>query len=612
MKSWFAFLRNGLSRRQFVDSVSGISASPDLKSSFRSLYPFIAPKWKKGALGALFVLASSLLALPQPLIIRFLVDNVILSRQPELLAGAVVLLIVIVLAEKLSLLWQDFYFSRLEQEIILEVQKELLRRTLRFPKSFFDGQETGYLTSRLSADVQNLRWFFSGTVVQIASNLLRFAGGMAFLFYLEWRLALPVLVLFPGLFLLLRYLSSRLLILSHHSMEQEGRIRSRYQESLSSIPLIKAFTAEGRTLGRLLTELRGAMQTSLEQTTIHSAATLMIDSLPGIARAALLAFGGYWVITGEWTLGSLLAFQVYLGYVFGPAQFLASANLQLQNARAALERVSALLEVAPEENRGRENAGGLRGEVEFKNVCFSYAHEPVLRDVSFRVLPGERVGIAGPSGTGKSTLVSLILQFYKPASGEILFDGLSAEEYALDFLRSRLGYVPQSTFLFTGTILENLRFGNPGATMEEVRRAAEAAEIQDFIARLPEGYETKLGENGLNLSEGQRQRLSLARALVRDPDIIILDEPTSALDIQTEDTIFRSLPAIVRGKTLFIIAHRLSTLRDCDRILLLQGSSLAASGALEKADSPLEPSNFFPPHGERKIDLCALDGAAEI
>jgi ABC-type multidrug transport system fused ATPase/permease subunit len=314
--------------------------------------------------------------------------------------------------------------------------------------------------------------------------------------------------------------------------------------------------------------------------------------MPGMAKLIVLALGAYWVIQGHWSLGSLLAFIAYLAYVFGPAQFLASANLQLQNARAALERVSALYDIIPEENIGAgEKTERLRGEIEFRNVSFSYdEREPVLNNISFRIEPGERVAIVGPSGVGKTTLLSLILRFYRPGAGEIYFDGRPAEHYELGSLRRRIGYVSQSALLLSGTIRENLRYGNPEAREEEIVRAATVADIHDFIISLAEGYESEIGEKGVRLSEGQKQRLSLARAVVKDPDILVLDEPTSALDSRTEKTIFQSLPSIIENKTLFVVAHRLSTIMNSDRIFLLDQNRLIAIGTHE---SLMESNDYY-------------------
>jgi ABC-type bacteriocin/lantibiotic exporter with double-glycine peptidase domain len=580
MKSLFNTLKQGLTRMHSKDKIGGTSEPAGLRTNLKNLRPYVSRHWRKGVLGGLLIIFAALLGFPLPLITRYLIDNVILGRQLALLAGAVLLLAGIALAEKLMNLLQQFYFSRFEQEVILDIQQGLLDRALRFPKSFFDANQTGYLMSRLSSDVQGLRWFFSGTVVYIFSNLLRFMGGVVFLLYLEWRLAIGVLVIIPGLVFLVRYFSGKLHVLGHQSMEQYANVSSQFQECLSSVFLIKAFSSEMRTVGRLVSELKKALQISLEQSTVGSVANLLITSMPGIARATVLALGAYWVIKNEWTLGSLLAFQAYLGYVFSPAQYLATANLELQNARASLERVSALFDIVPEENidKGKE-VERLNGEVEFKNVSFSYdSREPVLGNISFHIRPGEHVAIVGPTGVGKTTLLSLILRFYKPIEGEIYFDGQPASDYEVGSLRQRIGYVSQNTLLLSGTIMENLRYGNPDASEEQVFRAAKVAGIHDFICSLPEGYESEIGERGVNLSEGQKQRLSIARALIKDPDILILDEPTSALDSLTEKSIFQLLPDTVRNKTLFVVAHRFSTIRDSDRILLMNENRLVAVG----------------------------------
>jgi ABC-type bacteriocin/lantibiotic exporter with double-glycine peptidase domain len=590
--SWWIYLKSGLSRKLPEDRIGGQPSHGSLKTSLENLHPFVGRHWRKGAGGVLLILITSFLGIPQPLIMRYLVDDVILSRQLGLLAVAILLLAGILLAEKLTGLLQQFYFARFEQEVTLDIQQDLFSHVLRFPKTFFDEKQTGYLMSRLSSDVEGLRWFFSSTIVYIISNVLRFAGGVVVLFYLEWRLALGVLFIIPGLVLSIRYFSKKVHVLSHQGMEKEATVSSHLQESLSSVSLIKAFSTEARSVKRFTSQLKEAFHISLEQTTVNSVASLLINSMPGVAKLIVLALGAYWVIQGHWTLGSLLAFIAYLAYVFGPAQYLASANLQLQNARAALERVSALYDIIPEEDVGAgERTERLRGEIEFKNVSFSYdGREPVLNNISFHIHPGERVAIVGPSGVGKTTLLSLILRFYKPSAGEIYFDGRPATDYELSSLRRRIGYVSQSALLLSGTIRENLLYGNPEAGEEEIVGAATVADIHDFIESLAEGYETEIGEKGVNLSEGQKQRLSLARVLVKDPDILVLDEPTAALDSQTEKTIFQSLPSIIKSKTLFVVAHRLSTIMHSHRIFLLDQKRLVAIGTHE---SLMESNDYY-------------------
>jgi ABC-type bacteriocin/lantibiotic exporter with double-glycine peptidase domain len=598
LDNWWTYLKQGLSRPSPEDRIAGQEGYGNTLDSLRNLRPYLLRHWRNAAAGLLLILFASLLAFPQPLITRYIVDDVILKRQLGLLAGAIALLIVLILAEKLVKVLEDFTFARFEQGITLDIQQRLFDRVLHFPKSFFDEIQTGYLMSRLSDDAEGLRWFFSSTVVYVLSNLIRFAGGVGFLFYLEWRLAVIILVIFPGILFAMNYFARKVHVLSHRSMEQEAHISSRMQEALSSTPLIKSFASEDRTQNRLVSELKKAFQISLEQTAVSSLADTAISILPAVSRGIALALGAYWVIKEEWTLGSLLAFQGYLGYVFGPAQFLATANLQLQKALAALQRIWALFRILPEENsRTGIKVDHLKGEIEFREVSFSYnGRENVLDRLSFEIRPGEHLAVAGQSGVGKTTLLSLILCFYRPTSGEIYFDSRPASDLQVTSLRKKIGYVSQNTLLLSGTIMDNLRYGNPEAGEEEMIQASRAAELHDFITGLPSGYHTEIGEKGIRLSEGQKQRLSIARALVKVPDVLVLDEPTSSLDGKTEGSILRSLPAFVKDKTLLVVSNKLSTLKYCDRVLLLDENKRLTSSTHQQLMETNEYYRSLIPH----------------
>jgi ABC-type bacteriocin/lantibiotic exporter with double-glycine peptidase domain len=350
MDTWFSYLKRGLSRKLPEDRIAGREGYTDTKANLHNLRLFVARHWRKDVLGAFLILFNSLLGCPQPLITRYLIDDVILGRQLGLLAGAILLLVGVKVLGTLTGLLQQFYFARFEQEVILDIQHNLLDRTLRFPMSFFDDKEIGYLMSRLSSDVHGLRWFFSSTLVYIISNVLRLVGGAVLLFYLEWKLAIVALVIIPGLVLGVRYFSGKIRVLSHQGMEQQANVSRRMQESLSATSLIKAFVSEKREVDRIMSEWRAAFQIALERVAVGSVAHLSIGAPGDVAKLVTLVVGAYKVILGDWSLGSLLAFQAYLGYVYGPVQFLATTNLQLQNALAALERVSALFDIVPEEN----------------------------------------------------------------------------------------------------------------------------------------------------------------------------------------------------------------------------------------------------------------------
>jgi ABC-type multidrug transport system fused ATPase/permease subunit len=592
MPSWIDYLRKGLSRTQSKDRVANGQGETSALANFENLRPFLVRHWRKGLLGVVIIILSSLLLYPQPLITRYLIDEVILARRLDKLWLALLLLGgVKVLGMGFGMI-QQFYFTRFEQAVILDVQSDLFERLLHFPKSFFDETETGYLMSRIQQDVYGVQWFFSQTLVYALSSILRFVGGVAFLFYLEWRLALAVLVLLPLLVWVLNYFSKKIRVLSHEQMEQYANVSRNLQESLASTTLIKTFASEKRTVRRMISEWKAAQQLSLEQTTVGSLANLLIGALPGFANAVVFVAGAYWVIQGNWTFGSLTAFQSYLGYVYSPVMALASTNLQMQNALASLARVSALYSIVPEENLGvGEKVERLKGEVEFKDATFSYdGRESVLENLSFHVNAGEHIAIVGPSGVGKTTLISLILRLYQPTKGDLLFDGRPASGYELASLRQRIGYVPQSSLLLSGTILENLCYGNLEADEAHVVQAAKTAGIHDFIVGLPGGYQALVGESGVNLSEGQKQRVAIARALIKDPDILILDEPTSALDSLTENSFIEALKGMTQGRTLFLIAHRLTTVKNVNRILVLNEKRLVAIGSHREL---METSEYY-------------------
>ena len=590
IKEFLFYLRSGFSRHAEVDRISGEKQYPPFKKSIARLKPFFMRHLRKGAAGMGLILAASLLEFPKPILLKYLVDDVILSRHLELLAALLFILAGIAALEILAGLARNFYLARFEQDVVLDVQENLIGHALKLPKAFFDSSQTGYLMSRLSADVQGLNWFFSGSVVYLLENGIRFAGGIAFLFYLEWRLSLIVLALLPLIFIIARLFSHRTYALSHAGMEQHARVNSTFQEFLASMPLIKAFSSERRTLKNALEELRRSVQVALEQTSISSLAGVALQIIPGLARLSVLGAGAYWIVTDRWTLGSLLAYQAYLGYVFGPAQVLASANFEIQGARACLDRISAFLDAVPEDDTGRE-VKSLRGEIEFRGVSFSYnGADPVLRNASFRVRRGERIAVVGPSGAGKTTLISLLLRFYRPDGGEIYFDGEPASSLNPSSVRSRIGYVSQVPKLLRGTFMENLRLGNPDATEEQVIAAAKSAGIHDFIISHAQGYQAVIEEGGANLSEGQKQKLCLARALVRNPDILLLDEPAASMDSISEQSILSSLPDATLGITVFVAAHRLSTFRNSDRILLIDEGGCVTAGDHE---SLLSSSEYY-------------------
>jgi len=592
---YFTYLKNSFSLQLPEDRISPERKYATLRDSLGHIYPSVLKNWKMGAAAYGLLMMTSILTYPQPMINRYLIDDVVLNKQTRMLVPTLLLLLGLAVVSATVSQFQTFYAARFTQDVTLNIQKNLMAKVFSLPKTFFDHIQKGYLMSRFTSDVGGINWFFSGTVVEIVMQFFRFVGGVVFLFYLEWRLAIPVMLSLPAPFFASVFFARRNYVISHHNRERSARYYSIFHEMFSSIRLIKTFSREKQAESDIAMAITENNQAFNEQAVLNSLHHHVMAAMPGAAKFFVLALGSYWVIEGEWTLGSLLAFLTYLSFVYGPVRYLASSANQLQNTRAALERVAALLDAVPEDN---VNAGlevtALNGDVEFKDVSFEYeVDKPVLSGVSFHAACGEHWAVIGKSGAGKTTLVSLMMRFYNPRTGTIFFDGKKASEYNVRYLRRRIGFVAQHTELLSGSILDNLKLGNEDASFEEVVNACKTADIHAYIESLPEKYNTLLTEDGANLSEGQKQRISIARALVRDPDILIMDEPTSTLDHKTESSVCSMLPEAVRGKTLFTIAHRLNTVKSADKVLFLREGKISLCGTHEELMGTDEYKAFF-------------------
>ena len=588
MKALFSYLKSGFSREMPADQ---ISSEQNTRKNLKRLFWFLKPHFPKIAAGVLLSLLLALLDSPRPLISKYLIDDVILGKKYGWFPILVAIVVVTKLVEKGVNIILAFYLPRFENKVIVTLQQNLIERVLNFPKSFFDEKDVGYLMARVYSDAQGLRWFFSGAMRDFTANFFRLIIGVALLFYLQPALALITLFILPCAVVFTKYFSRRFRVLSHHSAEQGAELSREMHETLSLMPLVKAFAREKKESKKLVQRIKDLYEITMEQTALSVFMTLGSGSFLEFSNFLVLLIGVPMIFQGQWTLGSMTAFSAYLASVIGPMQSLSTMNASMQEAFTSLDRYFAFYNILPEEKNGGRQVERLNGDIEFKNVSFSYDGKTnVLDRISFKVPHGERLVIVGPSGVGKTTLTSLILGFYKPSDGDILFDGVPLSQYSIESLRRRIGYVSQKIYLASGSILENLQYGNPDAGLDEVMRAAKAAGIHDFIQGLPGAYHSILGENGVNISQGQAQRLSIARALVKDPDILIFDEPTSSIDVLVERSIFDSLPEVVRNKTLIVVTHHLSTLRDSSRVLVLGGSRIEAIGTHREL---MEKSDFY-------------------
>lgn len=460
---------------------------------------------------------------------------------------------------------------------------------------------------RLDSDAYCLENLVMSGLFPLTSALATLAVMLFILVRLDWHLAALALGVVPLLYAVLRYFMRPLGERAERVKELESTLSERLYETFSAIRLVKSFARERHEQDRFGERARTAMRERVKLTWQESLFSVGITSVTIVGTALVLWVGGVDVIRGRLELGELLVVIAYLGMVYGPLSDIAHTAGQLQEAFASARRIRRTLRVAPEvvdEGAGRRSPSGLKGHIVFDRVSFAYDETPVLQDVSFEALPGETVALVGLTGAGKSTVASLIPRFYDPVAGHVLLDGADVREYDLRALRERIAMVLQDAVLFRGTIAENIRYGRLDATDDDVRDAAVAAHADEFISRLDEGYDAEIGEGGSGFSGGERQRLSIARAVLKDAPILILDEPTSSLDAISEEIIFRALKRLRAGRTTVVIAHRLSTIRDANRIIVLDRGRVIANGP---HDQILRTSGLYRRMWQRLIVGRSLD-----
>lgn len=550
-------------------------------SYLKKTFPFIKPYIRLGLLASILMLFSALLSIPQPLLTKYIIDDVVIKKDISILSIIVIFVILILILDGIVWFLKQFYFNQFEQFVIFEIQQQLINRVLRFPKSFFDSKQTGYLMSRLSKDVFELRMIFSSTVVELITNLFKFIGAIVVLFIIHWKLALLSLFVIPFFYSTVRSFSEKTRKVSHRMMEKTAYVSNNLQETISGIGLIKVFAAEHKEATKISLKLKDLISLNIEKNTICSFSEVVMGLFASMGTVLILWYGSKEIMFNRLTVGEFIAFNSYLGYLYTPSRFLATMNVFLQSSFAALERVFMLFELIPEDedDENKIKVRKLNGAITFENITFYYDYKrPVLKNISFQVNPGEKIAIVGPTGAGKSTLINLIIRLYNAKFGKILFDDKESSQLNLSSIRERISLVSQEIFLFDDTIINNIRYGNSLATDKEVYKVAELAYAHQFITQLQEGYQTRVGERGVKLSTGQKQRISIARAILKNPDILIFDEPTSALDALTEKAIKEMLFEKTNGKTTFVIAHRLSTVTTADKILVLNEGHIVQRG----------------------------------
>ncbi len=466
------------------------------------------------------------------------------------------------------------------QRIVYSLREQLLGHLQALALRHHVVTNTSDSVYRLESDAYSINDLVIGGVFPLLTSILMLGLMFLVLLRMDVTLALLSLAVLPFLYVCLRYYTQRMLNRAEHVKELESKLLGRAYEILSSIRIVKSFAREPHELNRFMTTGAATMNARLRLTWQESTFSVMVTAITMSGTALVLGVGGLHVMRGELTIGQLLVVISYLAAVYGPLSTIAHTTGLLQQAIASSRRVRAVFALTPEilDAENAIDASNIAGDIAFEHVSFSYGDRPIVNDINFVARPGELVALVGLTGAGKTTLASLIPRFYEPTSGRVLVDGRDVSEYRLRSLRQHIALVAQDPVLFGGTVADNIRYGRLDASDADVEAAARAAHAHDFIMRLPEGYQTSIAQAGASLSGGEKQRLSIARAVIKDAPILILDEPTSSLDAISEATVFDALRRLREGRTTLVIAHRLSTIRDANRILVLHEGCVHAQG----------------------------------
>ena len=557
-------------------------------------------------LGSLFVILAAMLvqtvmALAAPWPLKVVLDNVVGSHKlPTWLnhllitffkgdgkitiaVAAALAVVAIAALGALASYIANYYTESVGQWIANDLRLRTYHHLQRLSLSYYDQQRTGALLSTITSDVQTIQGFASSDTLGILVDMFTIVGMLVIMFWLNWDFTLIALAVTPLMLLLVSKFKKAVKAATHEVRKQQANIVSVVQQDLESMRVVKAFGRQDYEQEELAAVSRAVVDAALKARRVKALLSPIVTVTVSLCTAIVLWRGSSLILAGVMTAGSLTVFLAYLTKFFKPVKDLASMTNSIAQAAVGVDRVRAILEadnVIPERPDARQLPAPIRGAIRFDQVKFAYNPEsPVLRGVSFSIEPGELVGVVGPTGGGKSTIISLIPRFYDTTSGTVEIDGVDVRDYKLQWLRSQIGYVLQETVLFRGTVRDNIAYGREGATPEEIIEAAKLANADEFIARMPHGYDTMIGERGDTLSGGQRQRIGIARALVRDNPILILDEPTAALDTESEKLVIEALERLMKGRTVITIAHRLSTIRDASKIIVLDGGVVAEQGS---------------------------------
>ncbi|ULT57491.1 ABC transporter ATP-binding protein/permease [Neobacillus drentensis] len=530
--------------------------------------------------GLFLALVVSVLNMLNPYFAGKIVDKVIYGHQSGLLWPFLGAMIGVTVIKTVIRYNYQIMFEAVSQNVIFKMRDQLYDRLQKLDFSFFDRTKTGDIMARMTGDLEAVRHFTAWAIYMIFENLTILLIAIGFMFYINPLLALAMIAVTPIIGFFATRLSFTVKPTFTEIRGQFARLNSVVQENISGNRVVKAFAKEDYEIEKFSIENEAFKEKSLNSAKVWEKYLPVLDSLAGVLTVVMILVGGIMVIHGSLTFGELVTFNSLIWALNNPMRMAGWLLNDVQRFIASAEKVEDLLNTEPEitNEANRTAVRHINEGVEFNHVWFSYGDEQVLKDISFKVHPGQTVGIIGPTGAGKSTLVNLLSRFYDTTSGEVIVDGLKVRDWDISKLRDSMAMVMQDIFLFSDTIEGNIAYGNPDADLEMVQSAAKMAEAHDFITNLPEGYDTIIGERGVGLSGGQRQRIALARAILKNPSVLVLDDTTSAVDMETELRIQRTLKSLLKGKTCFIIAHRISSVKEADLILVMENGEIIERG----------------------------------
>ena len=569
------------------------------QSAKLSVIRLIKPHWKELTLAFVAILGETFSDVLEPWPIKIVIDNILQSKKlPGWLDGfvsgtfgqnklailnfAVAAVAGIAVIGAVSSYVEKYLTTSVSQWVTHDLRRTLYNHIQRLSLAEYDKTQTGDLISRVTSDINAVQDFINSALLGIVVNVLTLVGMAGVMFYINWRFTLIALSIAPALFAVVYYLTRRIKKASRAVRKKESELVSIVQEVLTSVRVVKAFAREDFEVTRFESQSLENVETALEARSIKAKLTPIVDVMVAIGTCLVLAYGARLALSGQLSAGVLIVFLLYLGKMYKPMRDLSKSTDTVSKAIVGYERIEEVLEI---EARVRDlprarKAPRFKGKIEFEHVNFAYDDKtPVLKDISFEIEPGQVAAIVGPSGTGKTTIISLIPRLYDPQSGTIKIDGVDIRRYKLKSVREQISFVLQETLLFHTSVWENIAYGKPDAPPDQIIRAAKQANAHEFIEQLSEGYGTMVGERGVTLSGGQRQRIAIARAIIRDTPILVLDEPTTGLDSSSEQAVIEALERLMKGKTCIVVAHHLSTIRHADVIFVVKESELVEKGS---------------------------------